>query len=103
MPKVTRDDIPNYFQQQTGFTVSVSELKQAAELDRIACADAPRKLMRELWGIGPKELARILGAPSRTVEQWYYKDAARPASWVVRLIVEKCASIRKKSQKNNAS
>lgn len=93
MPKVTREDIPNWFQRHTGFDVDVAELKRAAELDRIACSDEPMKLMRELWGVTPHELERILGAPSRTVEQWFYTKSSRPASWVIRLIVEKCASL----------
>ena len=87
MPKVTREDIPNWFQKKTGFDVDI------AELDRIACADEPMKVMRDLWGIGPRELEKLLGAPSRTVEQWYYARPSRPASWVVRLIVEKCAQL----------
>ena len=40
-----------------------------------------------------RELEKLLGAPSRTVEQWYYARPSRPASWVVRLIVEKCAQL----------
>ena len=36
MPKVTREDIPNWFQKKTGFDVDIEELKKAAELDRIA-------------------------------------------------------------------
>ena len=39
MPKVTREDIPNWFQKKTGFDVDIAELKKAAELDLIACAD----------------------------------------------------------------
>ena len=91
MPKVTRDDIPNWFQKKTGFDVDINELKKAAELDRIACSDEPMKVIRDLWGIGPRELEKLLGAPTRTVEQWYYAKPSRPASWVVRLTVEKCA------------
>ena len=91
MPKVTRDDIPNWFQKKTGFDVDIQELKKAAELDRIACSDEPMKVIRDLWGIGPRELEKLLGAPARTVEQWYYAKPSRPASWVVRLVVEKCA------------
>ena len=93
MPKVTREDIPNWFQRQTGFDVDVEELKKAAELDRIACADEPMKLMRELWGITPRDCENLLGAPSRTVEQWFHTKSSRPASWVIRLIVEKCAEL----------
>ncbi|MCI7260066.1 MAG: hypothetical protein SPK53_00565 [Selenomonas sp.] len=96
MPKVTRDDIPNWFQRQTGFDVDVEELKTAAELDRIACSDEPMKLIRDLWGIRPRDFERILGAPSRTVEMWFHEKSSRPASWVVRLIVEKCAAYHKK-------
>ena len=55
MPKVTREDIPNWFQKKTGFDVDIEELKKAAELDRIACADEPMKLMRDLWGITPRD------------------------------------------------
>lgn len=96
MPKVTRDDVPNWFQRHTGFDVDVEELKRAAELDRIACSDEPMKLMRKLWGIGPRELEKILGAPTRTVEQWFYSKPSRPASWVIRLIVEKCAKLKQR-------
>ncbi len=95
MPKVTREDVPNWFQRQTGFDVSIDELKRAALLDRIACSDEPMKLMREVWGITPTELERLLGAPPRTVEQWFRKAASRPPSWVIRLIVEKCAAYQK--------
>lgn len=98
MPKVTREDIPNWFQRQTGFDVSIDELKRAALLDRIACADEPMKLMREVWGITPTELERLLGAPPRTVEQWFRKEASRPPSWVIRLIVEKCAAYQKERE-----
>ena len=80
MPKVTRDDIPNWFQRQTGFDVDVEELKTAAELDRIACSDEPMKLIRDLWGIRPRDFERILGAPSRTVEMWFHEKSSRPAS-----------------------
>ena len=72
------------------------ELKKAAELDRIACADEPMKLMRDLWGITPRDLEHLLGAPARTVEQWFYAKPSRPASWVVRLIVEKCAALHER-------
>ena len=96
MPKVTREDIPNWFQRKTGFNVDVEELKKAAELDRIACADEPMKLMRELWGITPRDCEKLLGAPSRTVEMWFHKEASRPPSWVVRLIVEKCAELHER-------
>lgn len=102
MPKVTRDDIPNWFQKKTGFDVDINELKKAAELDRIACSDEPMKVIRDLWGIGPRELERILGAPTRTVEQWYYAKPSRPASWVVRLVVEKCAEYHEKHPLNHA-
>ena len=96
MPKVTREDIPNWFQKKTGFDVDIEELKKAAELDRIACADEPMKLMRDLWGITPRDLEHLLGAPARTVEQWFYAKPSRPASWVVRLIVEKCAALHER-------
>ena len=55
MPKVTREDIPNWFQKKTSFDVDIQELQRAAELDHIACADEPMKLMRKLWGLGPRE------------------------------------------------
>ena len=99
MPKVTRDDIPNWFQKQTSFNVDVEELKKAAELDHIACADEPMKLMRDLWGLRPRDFERILGAPARTVEMWFHPQSSRPASWVVRLIVEKCAAYQKEHTK----
>ena len=54
------------------------------------------KVIRDLWGIGPRELEKLLGAPTRTVEQWYYAKPSRPASWVVRLVVEKCAEYHEK-------
>ena len=96
MPKVTREDIPNWFQRKTGFDVDVEELKKAAELDRIACTDEPMKLIRDLWGITPRDCESLLGAPSRTVEQWFHTKSSRPASWVIRLIVEKCAQLHEK-------
>ena len=102
MPKVTRDDIPNWFQKKTGFDVDINELKKAAELDRIACSDEPMKVIHDLWGIGPRELEKLLGAPTRTVEQWYYAKPSRPASWVVRLVVEKCAEYHEKHPLNHA-
>ena len=102
MPKVTREDIPNWFQRQTGFDVDVQELKKAVELDRIACADEPMKLMRELWGITPRDCERLLGAPSRTVVQWFQTKSTGPASWVVRLIVEKCAALHEQRRNNRS-
>ncbi len=102
MPKVTREDIPNWFQKKTGFNVDVEELKKAAELDRIACADEPMKLMRELWGLTPRDFETLLGAPSRTVEMWFHAKSSRPASWVVRLIVEKCAQFREQRLRREA-
>lgn len=99
MPKVTREDIPNWFQRKTGFDVDIDELKEAALLDRIACSEEPMKLMREVWGITPTECEHLLGAPQRTVEQWYAKRASRPPSWVVRLIVEKCFAYQKGKRK----
>ena len=54
------------------------------------------KLMRELWGITPRDCEKLLGAPSRTVEMWFHKEASRPPSWVVRLIVEKCAELHER-------
>ena len=100
MPKVTREDIPNWFQKKTGFDVDIQELKKAAELDRIACSDEPLKVMRDPWRIGQRELEKLLGAPARTVEQWYYARPSRPASWVVRLIVEKCAQTHEKNMRS---
>ena len=91
MPKVTREDIPNWFQKKTSFDVDIQELQRAAELDHIACADEPMKLMRKLWGLGPREMERLLGAPARTVDQWYATRTSRPPSWVIRLVVEKAA------------
>lgn len=100
---MTRDDVPNWFQRKTGFNVDVEDLKKAAELDRIACADEPMKLMRELWGIQPRDFELLLGAPSRTVEMWFHQKASRPASWVVRLIVEKCAELHEERQRRRTS
>ncbi len=52
----------------------------------------PIRKAREQAGITIKELANILGAPYRTVQDWN-SGARKPPAWLTKLIVEKIESV----------
>ena len=52
----------------------------------------PIRKAREQAGMSIKELANILGAPYRTVQDWN-SGARKPPAWLVKLIVEKIQSV----------
>lgn len=58
-------------------------------------AESKIKEAREKAGLSIKELADLLGAPYRTVQDWN-AGRSKPVDWAERLILEKLENLAKK-------
>ena len=56
--------------------------------------DNPIKEARIRAGLSIKELAELLGAPYRTVQEWN-AGRSKPVDWAERLIIEKMDNLNK--------
>ena len=73
--------------------VYARELEEQLRREEIARADNPIKAAREYANLNIKQVAELLGAPYRTVQDWN-AGIHTPPEWLQKLIVEKIESAR---------